>query len=194
MKFGNTKDFKAVQYPFNWLAQYNDNTSLVEFKDGVIKNDFYAIEQWKLEKFGLVGNGLEFYFGDTGKFYLKDRPIEIYYKVNDVEYELTNCKDKDIISYKQAYSFFRGKTGAGLSGIESIHFGYKSILEFDDIQIYFSPIVALPMKGKAYFDIKLTSNKNLKGELIFKSNDKLVDSNLVELEINKKDNIQWIIK
>lgn len=194
MKFGNTKDYKAVTYPFNWLAQYNDETFLSEFDKDNNKNDFYSIEQHKLDKFGLVGQGMEFYYSEDGKLHLNGRPIEIFYKLDGIEYELTSNTERDCISYKQAYSMFTGRNGKGLSGIESIDFGYKTIVNFDDIQFYFSPIVALPMKGKVFIEVKLTSNKSVNGELIFKSNGVEIERNVVPLEVNKKDIVHWIVK
>lgn len=193
MKFGNTKEYKVLSYPFNWLAQYNDDTYLVEFENGK-KNDFYSIEQYKLDRFGLIGQGMEFYYSEDGRLCLNGRPIEIFYKLDGIEYELTSNKERDCISYKQAYSMFTGRNGKGLSGIESIHFGYKTIIDFDDIQFYFSPIVALPMKGKVFIEVKLTSNKPVNGELIFKSNGVEIERNSVSLELNKKDIIHWIVK
>lgn len=193
MKFGNTNSYKSVAYPFNWLAEYDDEAFLVEY-EGNKKNDFYSIDQYKLKKFGLIGQGMEFYYSEDGKLHFNNHPIEIFYKLNDKEYELTSNKDRDCISYKQAFSMFTGKNGKGLSGIESIHYGYKTIVEFEDIQFYFSPIVALPMKGKVYIEVKLTANKSVNGELIFKSNGMEIERNDVSLEVNKKDIIHWTVK
>lgn len=193
MKFGNTKNYKATMYPFNWLAEYNDGTYLCEF-DNNEKSDFYSIEQYKLNKFGLIGHSNEFHYDEKGKLFLNNRPIEIFYKLNGVEYNLTSNENRDCITYKQAFSMFTGKNGDGFSGIESIHFGYKTIVEFQDIQFYFSPIVNLPMQGKVSIDVKLTTNKPIDGELIFKSNGYFIEKNKVSLEVNKKNIIHWIVK
>lgn len=196
MKFGNTKGELSAHTPFNWLAEYNDGTYLVEYDKTkeYKKNDFYSIQQDKLSKFGMFGDNMEFYYDEQGRFNVNGKPIEIYFKYDGIEYELTNSKDKDCIQYKQASSIYANRNGKGKETLESLNFGYKCIMDFGELQFYFSPILVLPMKGKVHFEVKLTSNKSINGELIFKTNGQEIDRGLVETEINKRNIIHWIFK
>lgn len=194
MKFGNTKKYLAAHTPFNWLAEYNDNTFLCEYDKNYKKQDFYSIEQYKLDKFGMIGDGMEFYYDELGRFNINGKPIEIFLEVEGKEYELTNSKNKDCIQFKHASSTYANRNGRGVEELISLNFGYKTILDYGDLQFYFSPIVVLPMQGKVHIEVKITANKTIDSELIFKSNGVEIDRGVVDLEINKRNVIHWIFK
>lgn len=202
MIFNENENLQTIGYPFNWAVEYNDGTYQTEFNfDTHEKNDFYSIQQHKISRFGLFGQGMEFYYSEDGGIYLNGRRVDIEYYVDGLVYCLTNNKEKDCITYKQAFTTYNNIQGEQPSFIESINFGYKTLMTNDDgMQFYFQPIVALPLpryiddKRKVYMEIKMTSNRSVNGDLVFKANGEIIEKFEAPLEVNKSGVLHWTVK
>lgn len=202
MIFNRNNNLEAQVYPFNWAVDYNDNTYQTEFNlDTGEKNDFYSIQHYKISNFGLFGQGMEFYYSEDGGIHLNGRRIDLEYHIDNKVYRLTDNKEKDCITYKQAFSVYNNMQGEQPSTIDSINFGYKTLMTNDDgMQFYFQPIVVLPLprylddKRKVYMEIKITSNKSVNGELVFKGDGEIIEKFTAPLEINKSGVLHWTVK
>lgn len=188
----------AVNIPFNWVAEYFDGTYLTEYDFKSHKpNSFYSIKQKEVYRFGLFGNNMKFYFDTVdGHFNLQGKRLEVFYVgENNNIFNLTNNPyPKNLITYKQAYTDFDKSTIEQKTNIESISFGYKTMINKHDVQLYFQPIVTLPFYQSAYLQIKLTSNVSLNGYLAFFVRGKEVERFKAPLEANKSGRINWTIK
>lgn len=192
---GNEK-LETKELPFNWAVDYNDGTSLKEYTDSGEKLDYYAISKDNIARFGLFGQGMKLFYQNDGSFNLNGQHIEIEYHVDGNVYNLTcNFEKKDCITYKQMGLTPRGR-GTQNPDLESICFGYKSLITNDNTQFYFKPIVMLPMmyENKVKYEISMTSNKDLKGKLVFKNKAKVVDELDFELRKNYTSTKYWYVK
>lgn len=198
MLFTEEKNVQAIGLPFNWNADYANGKNYAEY-DLLThkKNDFYLVQKNQVIRFGLFGQGMKFFFEmSDGSFYLHGRKIEISYEdENGKVYALTtNSANKDLITYKEAFTDFSNVQGQQRSNLKSINFGYKTIYQQDDIQLFFQPIVSLPFSQSAFIEVKITSNKAINGYLIFKSSSIEVERFYAPLEENRAGQINWIIK
>lgn len=198
MLFTEEKNIQAIGLPFNWNADYANGKNYAEY-DLLThkKNDFYLVQKNQVIRFGLFGQGMKFFFEMVdGSFYLHGRKIEISYEdENGKVYTLTtNFANKDLITYKEAFTDFSNVQGQQRSNLKSINFGYKTIYQQDDVQLFFQPIVALPFSQSAFIEVKITSNKAMNGYLIFKSRGIEVERFYAPLEENRAGQINWIIK
>lgn len=198
MLFTEEKNIQAIGLPFNWNADYANGKNYAEY-DLLThkKNDFYLVQKKQVIRFGLFGQGMKFFFEMVdGSFYLHGRKIEISYEdENGKVYTLTtNFANKDLITYKEAFTDFSNVQGQQRSNLKSINFGYKTIYQQDDVQLFFQPIVALPFSQSAFIEVKITSNKAMNGYLIFKSRGIEVERFYAPLEENRAGQINWIIK
>lgn len=197
MIFNNMIGANAIDIPFNWCAEYVDGTMYTEYDLKTHKkNDFYLIQQNKVLRFGLFGQNMKFFFEYDGVFNLQGRRVEIEYHTENGEvfYLTNNYNQKDLITYKQAYTDWSNTQGVQRSNIESINFGYKTILAKDDVEIFFQPIVSLPMNQSVFIEVKLTSNKDLKGHLVFKVRGQEVERYEAPLEAYKAGQMNWTVK
>ena len=198
MLFTEEKNVQAIGLPFNWNADYANGKNYAEY-DLLThkKNDFYLVQKNQVIRFGLFGQGMKFFFEMAdGSFYLHCRKIEISYEdENGKVYALTtNSANKDLITYKEAFTDFSNVQGQQRSNLKSINFGYKTSYQQDDVQLFFQPIVALPFSQSAFIEVKITSNKAMNGYLIFKSRGIEVERFYAPLEENRAGQINWIIK
>lgn len=197
MIFAQNQTPNAIKLPFNWVADYFDGTHLSEynFYNGQA-NSFYSINQSQVIRFGLIGQGMKFFFENIdGSFHLSGRRIDVAYEINGKQLFLTNnTSKKDFITYKQAHTNFNNKSGIQRSNIESINFGYKTVYQKDDITLFFQPIVSLPFYSSVFMAVKLTSNKNLNGDIVFYSRNKEVERFHAPLEAYKSGQINWTVK
>lgn len=198
MLFTEEKNIQAIGLPFNWNADYANGKNYAEY-DLLThkKNDFYLVQKNQVIRFGLFGQGMKFFFEVAdGSFYLHGRKIEISYEdENGKVYALTtNSANKDLITYKEAFTDFSNVQGQQRSNLKSINFGYKTSYQQDDVQLFFQPIVALPFSQSAFIEVKITSNKAMNGYLIFKSRGLEVERFYAPLEENRAGQINWIIK
>ena len=206
MIFNDSTKYQALTYPLNWCADYKSGEHYAEFDlENGKSNDFYKIRVEDVLRFGLFGQNGKFYFDLDGSFMFNDRRIEVEYHLSNGEIInlTTNFNDKDLITYKQAYSEFRKVGSKQPSRIESFNFGYKTQLFKDNLQIFFQAIVTIPIKYedsdknesyRPYMEVKLTSNKELNGDLVFKFRGNEVDRYEAPLEINHSGIMKWTIK
>lgn len=197
MFFSQSKTPNAVDIPFNWVADYFDGTYLSEYNfSSHVKNNFYAVNQDNTIRFGLFGQGMKFFFENIdGSFSLNGKRLDIAYEVDGKSYLLTNNSNKkDFITYKQAFTEFNNQNGLQKSNLSSINFGYKTKYKKDGMELFFQPVVSLPFNSSAYMEIKLTSNRNLGGELVFIYRGKEVERFNAPLEENVSGQLNWTIK
>ena len=190
MIFDSQVSIKPHFYPFNWCVEYKDGTYLTEYDFKNNKwNDFYLIQTKPIKRFGLFNQGRKFYYENDGSFWLNGQFIQIEYHVDDEIYELTSSfDDKDCIQYKQSYMTPSGE-GEQQVIVESTQFGYKTLIMKDDIQFHFQSLVCVPtFNGTPYFEVRLTSNKELNGKLVFKNKGKIVE----EINTPLRKNYKWI--
>lgn len=197
MIFNNTDKFKVTRYPFNWGVDYSDGSFTTEFNDDGIQNDYYEIELEKIIRFGMFNEQFKMFYQNDGSFSLAGQLIEIEYHTNEGDvYNLTSSfSKKDCITYKQAYTDPVSR-GVQKTNLEAICFGYKTIVEKDNTQFYFKPIVTAPLigDGKVYITVQLTSNRDLKGKLVFKNKYKVVEEFDANLRRNYSGIINWTVK
>lgn len=200
MIFKDGKDYEAYHFPFNWGAEYFNGEYLTEFDLNTNdKNDFYSIQQHKLNRFGLFGAGLKMFYNIDGSFNIAGQQIEIEYHLDGTVYNLTsNSASKDCITYKKKSIDFHPEIEYQYEKLVSIDFGYKTLLNYDGIQFYFQPIVVVGMPtehedGRIEIEIKMTSNKDLNGQLVFKNKGKIMDKEDCPLVRNHKTTVNWII-
>jgi len=198
MIFADSRNIQAISLPFNWNADYADGKNYAEY-DLLThkKNDFYLIQKNQVIRFGLFGQGMKFFFEmSDGSFYLHGRRIEIEYINDDGKtFSLTtNFANKDLITYKEAFTDYNNTQGVQKSYLKSINFGYKTIYQKDDVLLFFQPIVSLPFSESAFIEVKLTSNKDLYGHLVFKSRGVEVERFYAPLEANISGQMNWTIK
>lgn len=199
MIFKHSINYDAYYFPFNWGAEYVDGTYLTEFDlHNHEKNDFYDIDQPNLNRFGLFGCGMKFYYNMDGSFNLAGQHIEIEYHLEDKIYYLTTAfEKKDCITYKQNELVFNPDINLQFDEMISIDFGYKTLLNYDGTQFFFQPIVKLPVNkedGKVEIEVKITSNLDLDGQIVFKNKGKIMDSSDCPLIRNHSTTVNWTVR
>ena len=197
MLFTNTGNLRPIELPFNWNADYADGTYLSEY-DLVThkKNDFYKIKRDSVIRFGVFGHNTRLFFEADGSFNLFGRRYEIEYHLENGEilHLTSNFFKKDIITYKQAYTDLNGIEGVQRSNVSSINFGYKTNFVKDDLTLHFQPIVVLPIGQAPYLEVKITTNKDIKGHLVFKNRGVEVERFEAPLKAYNSGQINWNIK
>lgn len=165
---------------FIWVAEYYDGTYLSEYNfDNKHDNNYYNIDRSKLIRFGLIGMGSQMYFDvANGIFNINNNRIQVSYVVNKEEYPLTGRTFlyNDIIQYKEAYgdiNLSSFPSGGNLkNNIASQAIGYKKSMFLVDANIHFKNILHIPQDKNVapYLEIKISSDKDMDGELIFRVN------------------------
>ncbi len=198
MIFNQAQTPQAIGLPFNWAADYFNGESFTEYDLRTHKpNNFYTIKQNESFRFGLFGQNMKFYFETTdGHFYLNGRRVEIsYIDENKNNFTLTNNPSKkDLITYKQAHTNFNQNRIEQKTNIDSVNFGYKTMLNTHDTQLFFQPIVTLPFNASVYIQVKLTSNRDLNGQLVFYVSGREVERFDAPLKANVSGQINWTVK
>jgi len=198
MIFDKSQTPQAIDIPFNWVADYTDGTNYTEYDFKTRKaNDFYKIEQDKIYRFGLIGDSMKFYFEmKDGHFHLHGKRLDVaYIDENGNTFNLTNNKTKkDLITYKQAYTIYNKNTVIQRTNIESVNFGYKTKYVKNDVELYFQPIVSFPSGESAYVEIKLTSSKELDGEIVFYISGKERERFKAHLRKDISGQMNWTVK
>lgn len=201
MLFGTATNYKAIDIPFNWNAEYANGKNITEYDfETHKKRDFYMIDKTQVVRFGLFGQNMKFYFEMCdGSFNLRGRRIDMEYHLADGSGRVigltSNFNKKDIITYKEAYTDLNmRKQGVQQSNLKSINFGYKTNLNKHDINLFFKPIMSLPFNDSALMEIGFTSDKNIDGYLVFKSRGVEVERFYVPLEENRAIQFNWVIK
>lgn len=197
MLFTNSQKINAIDIPFNWNAEYADGSDYSEYNlETRKKNDFYLIKKNQVIRFGLFGQNSKLFFELDGSFNLQGKRVEIEYHTLDGEviYLTNNFFAKDLITYKEAYTDFNNRQGVQHSSIKSINFGYKTTYKKDELQLFFQPVVSLPLNESAFMEVKVTSNQDLNGHLVFKVRGIEVERYEAPLEANRAGQINWTIK
>lgn len=185
---------------FMWVAEYKDESIYPEFNlETKTENIFYSIKRKELINYGLVGCGYKFYYSiDTGSFMLDGRKIDIEYKTDTKTYNFTNQNQRydGIIQFKDAESNFNPLAGCGdLDGtITQYNFGYKTKLEFDDIEMNLRAICVVPYNDPVYMEFRLVSNQDLDGKFIIRRDGKIIDSFEAPLKANIGGLLNWEVK
>lgn len=188
---------------FIWVAEYDDNTHISEFDfETKEPKDFYDIEREKVVKFGVIGDGSQAYFDvANGIFNINNNRIAISYSTENCEYPLTGrtILYNDLIQYKQAeddaiVSLREGTHGTFNHHVSSFNIGYKKRMDLEGVNINFYNVLTLPFEENAYFQIKISANKDLEGKLIIRNNGKIVDEIYAPLIKNQTGIINWDIK
>lgn len=197
--FGNVIPYSPVEQDYIWLAEYYSG-GISEFDlETKEDNSFHDIGKDKLQRFGLIGKGKKMWFECyRGLFNINGDVYELVYKT-DKEYKLTgqNMFQRDIITYKKAIAEaeIKGKrAGKFSSKIVAYYFGYKTEFTVDDITFNFKPIICVPIKQLVYIDIHLVVNRDLKGELLFIKNNKVMDKVYAPLTKDVAGGMQWILR
>lgn len=188
---------QAINIPFNWVADYYDGTFLSEYDFlSHNKNSFYAIKQSETIRFGLFGQNMRFFFENSdGSFMLNGRRVDIGYEIDGKLLMLTNnFNKKDFITYKEAFTDFKGEEGTQRTNLNSINFGYKTVYERDGYIINFQPVVSLPVGESVYIEVKMTSNTSLNGDLVFFTRGKEAERFRAPLEKGVSGQMNWTVK
>lgn len=195
--FKQLKYSKIHAYPLNWLAIYRDGSMLKEFENEYVKNDFNTIDQKKIKYFGLYGKGNEIYFNNKGQWFYNTKKLNVFYEAEGVMYKLTDNEfDRDLITYKQAYVEYDKENGTKESATENVSVGYKQRYLKDDLVINSQLIITTPLSPRVlpYMQIKLSSNKNLDGKLVFYGEQGIVDEIEAPLAEGFAGQLNWTIK
>jgi hypothetical protein len=187
---------------FIWVADYYDGTYLSEFDFTTFKsNNFYGINKEKLIRFGLIGQGTQFYFDvGNGVFTLDKHRISVSYRTKDNEYPLTGrtLVYNDIITYKNAVAdaniFNRSEKSELKSFITQYSIGYKKRMDLSGANINFYCLFCLPYRDSMHMKIKISSDIDLDGYLVFRRNGKIVDEVYSPLLEKRTGMIDWNIK
>ena len=186
---------------FIWVAEYYDGNYLCEYNLNDKKsNDYYSIDRTKLVKFGLIGMGSQMYFDvANGIFNINNNRIQVSYVVNKEEYPLTGRTFlyNDIIQYKEAYGDMRlspTSTGGALkNNIASQSVGYKKSMFLVDANIHFKNILHIPQDKNVapYLEIKISSDKDMDGQLVFRVNGMIANKVHAPLVKDKAGVYNW---
>lgn len=194
--FENVKGYSPVSQDFIWLADYY-NGYLSEFDfDTKHENSFYNIEKNRLQRFGLLGNGMKMWFECyRGSFNVNGRIYDVAYKNGDKLYMLTgqDVFQRDIITYKKAYADLKLK-GKAENKIVAYYFGYKSELNIDDIKFNFKPIVVIPLNKPVHFKIHLVANRDMNGSILIKKNGKFIEDIPAPIKANVGGELTWVVR
>lgn len=191
-----------VPQKYIWVADYYDGTNLTEYDFQTKKsNDFYAIDREKLISYGIIGQGSQLYYNvANGVFHINQDRFSISYTVEDEEFPLSGRAFlyNDLIQYKNGSSYAnlntRVKEGKFKNSIDCFNFGYKKSMNLNDVSINYQCIFSLPDEDISYFQIKVTSDKDLDGHLIIRKNGLIVDEIIAPLKANHSGNINWELR
>lgn len=198
MIFNQSHAPKTIGLPYNWAAEYISGELITEYDlQTQRRNDFYSIKQGEVERFGLFGSNVKLFFESRGgHFHLNGRRVDIaYIDPQKGNFNLTNNENnKDLITYKQAYTDINLSKTEQDSHLESINFGYKTKIKKHGASIFFQPVVCLPFGKSVYIEVKVTSDIDLDGELVFYTSGKEVGRFRAPLTANKSGQINWTVK
>lgn len=196
--FGSIKPYSPVEQDYIWVAEYYRG-GVSEFDlETKESNSFYSIDKNKLQRFGLIGKGQKMWFECyRGPFNINGNIYELIYKA-DREYKLTgqDMFQRDIITYKKAIATIdlSKRAGSSKSQIVGYYFGYKTEFKIDDVIFNFKPIISILVDQSMYLDIHLVADKDLKGELLFVKNGKIIDTIYAPLQKDVAGGMKWRLR
>lgn len=196
MIFDNRENLEAKSIPFNWGVDYLDGTFLKEYKDDEEgRNDYYSIRVYMIDRFGIFGSGHKYFYTRDGAFYFDGKRLDIEYHTDGKILGMTSrYENKDCITYKDAHVKRNPSKEVQDTIVDAINFGYKTLYDFDGLQVYFQAIVKVAIDGSMEMQIKSTANMNKEGILVFKDKDEILGSFNFPLMMNHSSNINWTMK
>jgi hypothetical protein len=187
-----------VAQDFIWLGEYLDGTHLAEFNLQTGKeNSFYDLKKQELIRFGLMGHGMKMYAYADGIFSINGVVIEIGYRVGEKWYPLTGHVRKnyrDVITYKDAESIFVQGGGVTRPKINQFNFGYKAIVDLEEVTFNFKPIVKVPFNQPVHMNFWLVADKDLDGEIVILRNNREISAVHAPLKKGIGGEVNWVVK
>jgi hypothetical protein len=202
MHFANGIKYSPIpKQAFTWHGDLISGEHVAEFDYETHKpNNFYHINKNNLIKFGLVGRGSQIYFDvANGIFTINKHRFQISYVYDDTELPLTGRTYlyNDVITYKDAvsdaYPHIRGK-GTFQNTITQFNVGYKKQMELFGCNINFQCIASIPIEREMFFQVKITSDKDLNGKLVIRRDGLVVDKIDAPLKAGLSGMIDWKLK
>lgn len=187
MKIYNNNQMPVKHENFMWIAEYNKEDihkrlflPEFEFKNGGfghVKHTFDEINKDKLSSLGLMGNGYNFsYNTEDGIFDIYNSKIDLRYFDEDSQKEYkfmdkSNGLFNDIILYKTVADTFDISTKTSSKRTLEYGLGYKKIIDDFNIKAIFH--LSMKINTMPFLTFKITSPKDLDGELRFYLNNKI---------------------
>lgn len=183
---------------YMWVSEYLDGNIQTEF-EGNKHNKFTDIEKQELLNFGMVGLGNRVYYEvGTGKFKINGSEIEIVYRTDDWQYNLTNqmVLYNDVIQYKDCFATLNAMqdTGSSASNIASYNFGYKVKFDSNNKEFNFKAVVKLPLNQQPHINLRLVCNEDMNGVLLIKQDGIVINQFKAPLRKGFGGEINWMIK
>lgn len=185
---------------FMWVAEGIKGNLQSEFEIDGSEIYFTEINKNDLLNFGIVGCGHRmFYEIPTGKFNINGDTIEIIYKTDEKEYNLTNnfVLYNDVIQFKECESLFnvaRSDDHSTKTTITSYNFGYKVKLNIEDKIFNFKAVCTVPYNESAYINFRLVCSEDIEGKLLIKKNDEIITEFDAPLKENYSGEVNWIVR
>ncbi|GCD11786.1 hypothetical protein [Clostridium tagluense] len=186
---------------FMWISENLNAVIKSEFDLNDEANSFSDIDKRSLMNFGLIGCGHKmFYEIPTGRFNINGDIIDIIYKADDKEYNLTNqfVLYNDVIQFKECCSDFNiiadRESHKTHTIVTSYNFGYKVKLNIDEKIFSFKAVCTIPYDKSAYINFRLVCNEDIDGVLVIKKNGFCIAEFQAPLKENYSGEVNWIIK
>lgn len=188
---------QQVGQEYIWVAEYYKGFDAEFDLDTLSPKSFYDIDKENLVRFGLIGHKEHLFFEVfRGTFNINGKRIDIAYEENDKIYRLSNQNRyyKDIITYKEAAAeAFSGSVAK--STILGYYFGYKDSIMVEDVSFNLKIICSTPSGADFhYLQVSLSADRDLDGDLLFLSNEKIISSIPAPLNKGCAGSIDWVIK
>lgn len=177
-----------VKQDFMWLAEYEDATFLSEFDlETKESNDFNSINKEMLERYGLIGRGMKFYYEkSSGIFKLVGQMIEVSLKTTNYEFFLTGYMQNSEPIY------FNKLSDSG--EIIEYNFGYKTKLEINGFTVDFKVICSIPFGKTISLSFDATTNMDTDGMVRIRKNGIIIEEGYKVLNAQVKENYTWQFK
>lgn len=182
-----------MEQKYIWQAVYKSGDTFAEYEthDGVhVANNFNDIDKKDLARYELVSAYETFGFdASTGIFNINGRELAFSYWCESSGVAKFDSFT-DIIQYKDAESLFNPATGESRTGIVQYNIGYKAKSICGNYSL--RCILKLPVYGKPYINIRMTSRCTVDGKLRIKltENEAYFDA---PLAANVASEINWLI-
>ena len=177
----------------NWFAICGDKK--------IVENGEFKLDRESLDVFGIQLKNETgqidkevYYDADNGKFILDDMSIDFeienckgqIYKLNDDKNKYNDC-----IAYK---NFYQDLNGSEYPNDRGYSFGYKSKLEFEDLELRFQPLLVMNFGEKLMFTFRVVSNKDFKFKLNINVNgDEYKQSEIIDIVKDKSKEFYIIL-
>ena len=187
-----------VDQEFVWVGEYSNGEHLAEFDlETKEENSFRSLDKDKLIRFGLIGHKMKLFFESNGIFNLNGLSVEVFYRVGEKVIPLTGNRKvnyQDIITYKDAESALHPRGGVLKTRINQFNFGYKTLIENEEANFNFKPIVKIPFNNPAHINFWLVSDQDLDGEFVIVRNGKEHEVIDAPLKAHVGGELNWVVK